>query len=383
MTQRLKLSHRARNIHVTDLAARTGFLAVEVDLCARFSRKRQRVDTENVFVLAAQIVLHHGNTLQHGSVTQRQIQHSTQVLLELAGHRAVLSPVAGVVRAHRQLIDVEACGGAGNLEKLGSHYTGHAQLGGNGHRSGCGSLSDLGVQVLCGCNDLVTDGVHLNGLNDRPGAHLAAFTASNQSGELTGEGYFLLGKQSGEISAGRQLLEPFGAALASLFGGIQNEYALAVVAAARGLQHHGPADFIAEGEQLVQGRNLSPAGVRQPQTLNSGAHQELVLSVLESFGTGLNIHTLRHEGAQKFSGHMLMVESDDILAASKFAEGVQIFVVPDGGGTYRCHGADGGRLCENLQVEAKVSCCGCHHAGQLASADDANYGSSHRVSHST
>ena len=80
---------------------------------------------------------------------------------------------------------------------------------------------------------------------------------------------------------------------------------------------------------------------------------------------------------------MLMVESDDILAASKFAEGVQIFVVPDGGGTYRCHGANGGRLRENLQVQAKVSCCGSHHAGQLAAADDANYGSSHRVSHIT
>ena len=101
------------------------------------------------------------------------------MLLELAGHRAVLSPVAGIVRAHRQLVDVEASGGAGNLEKLSRHYTGHAQLGGNGHRRGCGSLSDLGVQVLRGGNDLITDGVHLNGLNDRPGAHFAAFTASH------------------------------------------------------------------------------------------------------------------------------------------------------------------------------------------------------------
>ena len=98
---------------------------------------------------------------------------------------------------------------------------------------------------------------------------------------------------------------------------------------------------------------------------------------------GLYIHALLHESAQKFGGHLLMVESDDILAASKFAEGVQILVVPDGGGTHRCHGADGGRLRENLQVEAKVSCCGSHHAGQLAAADDTNYGSSHRVSHIT
>ena len=79
---------------------------------------------------------------------------------------------------------------------------------------------------------------------------------------------------------------------------------------------------------------------------------------------------------------MLMVESDDILAASKFAEGVQIFVVPDGG-TLPLPRRRRWRLRENLQVQAKVSCCGCHHAGQLASADDANYGSSHRVSHST
>ena len=188
--------------------------------------------------------------------------------------------MAGIVRAHCQLVDVEACGGAGNLKKLSRHHAGDAQLGGNSHRSGCGSLSNLGVQVLRGGNNLVTDGVHLDGLNDRPGAHLAAFTASNQRGKFTSEGHLLFGKQGREIGAGRQLLEPFGAALASLLGRIQDEHALAVVAAARGLQHHGPADFIAEGEQLVQSRNLSPARVRQTQTLNGGAHQELVLSVL-------------------------------------------------------------------------------------------------------
>ena len=87
--------------------------------------------------------------------------------------------MASIVRAHRQLVDVEAGGGAGNLEKLSRHYTGHAQLGGNGHSSGCGSLSDLGVQVLRGGNNLVADRVHLDGLNDRPGAHLAALTASH------------------------------------------------------------------------------------------------------------------------------------------------------------------------------------------------------------
>ena len=36
---------------------------------------------------------------------ERQVEHRAQVVLELAGHRAVLGPVAGVVRAHRQLVD--------------------------------------------------------------------------------------------------------------------------------------------------------------------------------------------------------------------------------------------------------------------------------------
>ena len=132
-----------------------------------------------------------------------------------------------------------------------------------------------------------------------------------------------------------------------------------------------------------EGNEYFPPTSFQISNINGGAHQELVLSVLQSLRVGLYIHALLHESAQKFGGHMLMIESDDILAASKLAEGVQVFVVPDGCGTYRCHGADGGRLRENLQVKAKVSCCGSHHAGQLATADDTNYGSSHRVSHIT
>ena len=237
--------------------------------------------------------------------------------------------------------------------------------------------------VLRGGNHLVTDGVHLDSLNDRPGAHLAALTTSHQCGKLAGEGNLLLGQQGGEIGARGQLLEPFGATLAGLGGGIQHKHALAVVAAARGLQHHGPPNLIAEGKKLVQGRNLSPARVRQTQALDGLAHQELILRVLQGVGLRLHVHTLGHEGAQKFGGHVLVIEGDDILAAGKLAEGIEILVVANGGGAYRRHGADGGRLRENLQVDAKVSCCGGHHAGQLASADDANYGSSHRVSHIT
>ena len=164
-----------------------------MNLGARLSRERQRVDTEDILVLATQVVLHDGDLVQHGGIAQRQVQHSAQVLFERAGHRTILGPVAGIVRTHRQLVDVEACGGAGYLKELGSHHTGHAQLGGNSHRSGRGGLCDLGGQVLRGGNHLVTDGIHLDGLDNRPGAHLAALTSSHQRRKLAGERHLLLG----------------------------------------------------------------------------------------------------------------------------------------------------------------------------------------------
>ena len=53
----------------------------------------------------AEHVAHHGERRDRVGATERVVQHRPQVLLELAGHRPVHRPVAGVVRAHGQLVD--------------------------------------------------------------------------------------------------------------------------------------------------------------------------------------------------------------------------------------------------------------------------------------
>ena len=68
VAQALKLIDPTRNIDVANLAARAGFLTVEVNLGARLSLERQRVDTEDILVLATQVVLHDGDLVQHGGI---------------------------------------------------------------------------------------------------------------------------------------------------------------------------------------------------------------------------------------------------------------------------------------------------------------------------
>ena len=71
--------------------------------------ERKRVHTENIFILAAQVILHNGNFVAHSSCAQRHIEYRTQMLLKLTGYRTFLGPVSGIVRAHREFINVEAC----------------------------------------------------------------------------------------------------------------------------------------------------------------------------------------------------------------------------------------------------------------------------------
>ncbi len=170
-------------------------------------------------VLAAQVVLHHGNALQHGGIAQ-------QIPARHAGAaRTGWSPNAesvAVLRAHRQFVDVEA--GGGREPQLGSHHTSDTQLGAmvtaaGGLRNQEGSARG---------QYLVADRVLVSTTGQ--GRTSPALTASNQRGRLSRVRRLFLREQGRRNQCtGRQLLEPLGAALASLpRERSQNENALAV-----------------------------------------------------------------------------------------------------------------------------------------------------------
>ena len=56
-------------------------------------------------VLASEDIGHDGIALPCPRVTEWQVEHRPQVLLELAGHRPVHRPVAAVVGPHGELVD--------------------------------------------------------------------------------------------------------------------------------------------------------------------------------------------------------------------------------------------------------------------------------------
>ena len=104
------------------------------------------------------------------------------MLLELAGARSVHSPVPGIVRAHRKLVDQQLP--VDGFEQLDGQQTDDAQFGRQAQR-----------QPLCRCADLIgqrrgrgnhqhADAVALHGLDDRPGGTLPERRPGHQRREF-------------------------------------------------------------------------------------------------------------------------------------------------------------------------------------------------------
>ena len=346
-----------------------------MDLGARLRGHGGGVGREQVLVAPTQHVLHDSGARHGIRGSQRPVQHGAQVLLELAGHGAVHAPVPGVVRAHGQLVDGEAGVRAGRLEQLHGHHAGDAELAGQQQGRLLRGGGDARVQTRGRGDHLVAHAVHLDGLHHGPRARLAGGTPGHHRGELPGKGDGLLCEQPRAVGRAGAAFEPLGGR--STGGGLRTvheEHSLAVVAAARGLEHHGPARALAEGHQVLGRVDLRPAGVRQAQPLHGLAHHELVLCVHERIRTGPHGHALGLEGAQVLGGHVLVVEGEDVHVRREAAQGLQIGVVTGGRTVHGGHGARVRGLCEDPQLHSESGGGGGHHAGQLTAAHDADDG---------
>src|SRR5262245_11265359 len=107
---------------VADLPSRAYLLAVHVNPQLRIASlamdvSRVRIDRPTPLVKATEHVHQHGVRRPRGRRSQWQVEHRTQMLLELTGDGSIDGPVAGVVRPHGQLVHEEAVRGVEHLDR--------------------------------------------------------------------------------------------------------------------------------------------------------------------------------------------------------------------------------------------------------------------------
>ena len=358
---------RAGQIHVAQLAAGTRLLAVHVDLDGRIVREHVEVRVIEVCVVRAQHVHHRGERGQRRGIAQRQVEDRAQVLLELARDGPVLRPVAGVVRAHRQLVDEVP---VVDLEHLHRHDAGDAQAGGERDDVALDALGQLRRQIRGRCDGLLADAVLLHRRDDRPDGGLARRGAAHHDRQFALEVDLLLCQQrSGRVC------EP----VCGLGGVMDDADAVAVVAAARGLEDERQAQPARGLLELLDGGHLRPARVGQAQLVDLPAHDQLVLRVDERVRAGVHAVACGLECAQVLRRHVLVVEGEDVYRLREGEQGVPVLVVAHG---HVCgHLCGGGplRLTEDMEGDAQRLGCGCHHPSQLSAAHDTDLGESHGV----
>ena len=158
-----------------------------------------------------------------------QVEHRAHVVGELGRDRAVLRPVARVVRAHRQFVDQDAA--VARLEELDREVADHAELLGDAQRQ----LLRLARQVLGeaggGRDHRVADAVDLLGLDDGVGHGLAVRGADDVRRELPHEVDLLLGEHRDTGPEG----------IFGVLDGTDEPHPLPVIAAAHRLEDHGEA----------------------------------------------------------------------------------------------------------------------------------------------
>ena len=87
--------------------------------------------------------------------------------------------------------------------------------------------------------------------------------------------------------------------------------------------------LVAEGEDGLEVVDRRPRRVRQAQPLDGGAHDQLVLRVLQRLGAGAHGDAGLLQGPQVLGGHVLVVEGDYVHRGRERAQVRQVRVVAD------------------------------------------------------
>ncbi len=242
------------------------------------------------------------------------------MLFKLAGDRAVLRPVAGIVGPHGEFVDQEADAGAGGFKEFRRHHPGHAEFGRDAQGRVLRRSSDFEGDLQRRGDDFVADAVHLDGVYHRPGPGFAAGGPRHQRGQFTAEFDFGFGEERAHD------LEPRSGVF-GVFGGVDDPYALAVVTAAGHFEDHGPADFVAEAHERGDVSDSGPDGVWQPQPVDGRPHHQLVLRVDQGVRARLDVHTSGQKRAEVVRWNVFVVERHNIQALGEVEECLEVPVV--------------------------------------------------------
>lgn len=374
------------DVDMADLAARLVVLAVEVDLrlwvALHHFADALRHGHLRIF-FGTQHIGHHRDRGQGCGRAQRQVQHGAQVLLELRGHATILGPVAGIVRAHGQLVDGDILlnnrtrrtgggsnDGAGVLlrgegKELHCKHASHAELGSYLDAYLNGALCQLRGQVRGGCERFGANAIALHGLGDRPSLHFAGGAAGDEHGQLAGKGHFFLSHQRG---ACREKF--FYQRLQLLRRG--EPHAMAVVAAAAGFETHVTVDKRGKIPRILHRVDSSKAWHRGAQLGQLLAHEQLVLRVEEGGRLGLNVETVGDERLDVLRGDVLVLKSNCVRAFRSGGEHVEIVVVAQNDVRDHLGGGLVWRGGQHAQVDVELSRGRLHHARKLAISKNSN-----------
>ncbi len=287
------------------------------------------------------------------------------MLLELGGASTLDAPVSGVVRTHGQFVDDHPVGG---LEQLHGEHPGDAERVRDldGQPLGAGGL--LLVQTGGRRDHLVADPAALHGLDDRIDRHLAVGGPGDLHGEFAGELDLLLHQQR-HVLGGGPLHD-----LAGLVDVGDDPHALAVVAAARGLEHDRPTGLLGEGGDVFEGGHGTPERGGRAQFRHTRPHAELVLGEAQGVAARTQQPTGLLHGAQDGFGHVLVVEGDHVVGLGEGQDVVEPAVVTQGDVT-----ADQGRAVvrtgrQDGEVHPQGDARLVGHSGELTSTDHSHAG---------
>ena len=157
-------------------------------------------------------------------------------------------------------------------------------------------------------------------LDDGVGDGLAVRGAYDVGRQLPHEVDLLLGEDGDARAEG----------VVGVLGGADEPDALAVVAAADGLQDDGEAAALGR-ERGDVGRVAHDAvpWAGHADRVEPGAHHALVLGVHERVRAGADGDAVRLQGPQVLGGHMFVIEGDHIAAPREVAQRVEVAVVAD------------------------------------------------------
>src|SRR5690606_35235079 len=197
-------------------------------------------------------------------------------------------------------------------------------FGGDPQRQLLRLLGPLFGQPGRGREDLGVDAVALHGLHDRPRRALPERRAGHQRGQFPPHGDLLLLQQP------RTRVEEFGHQRSRLVGRGDHPHTAAVVATGGGLEHDGPGMGLPELEHVIDPGDRRERGYREALGGQPFAHQEFVLREGEGGRARTHHDPVRFEGRHVLTGHVFVVERQNVDTTRERAQRLQVGVLPEG-----------------------------------------------------